>query len=165
MSLGEQGGRRRKNIGIALNIDSLGGGFYGAKAWRIFMRHLPKENIIGCILKEGGIWDTLNGRQREFCIAVFGEFDETALRAAFESADEQGLAALERRFVSNPEAEPLVHVGVVDSFGRLVQDEWSRVFHDCCKDCGWRYAPKAITVDLTPELKAELESLRGPDSL
>jgi len=149
-------------IGIVFNIDDLGGGFYGSKAWRIFMRNLPPENIIGCMLKEGDTQQTLNGSQREFCIAVFGlALEDAVVRKVFENCSEKGLAPAARRFISSPGSELLVDAGFIDLLGRLVQDEWSRMFHDRCKDCGWGFAPKSVTVDLTPELKAELENLRG----
>jgi hypothetical protein len=149
-------------LGIVFNIDDLGGGFYGGKAWRIFMLNLPPENIIACRLKQGDTEETLNGMQREFCIAVLGlARDDAIVRKAFENCDEKGLAPVARRFKSSLGSEPLVDAGLIDSLGRLVQDEWSRVFHDLCKDCGWGYAPKAVRVDLTPELGAELETLRN----
>jgi len=149
-------------LGIVFNIDDLDGGSYGSKAWRIFMRNLRPEDIIGCMLKEGDTRQTLDGCQREFCIAVFGlALDGAVVRKAFENSDEKGLAPLARRFTSSPESEPLVYAGIIDSLGRLVQEEWSRIFHDRCKDCAWGFAPKSVRSDLTPELKAELETLRN----
>ena len=154
---------KTSDLGIVFNIDDLGGGYYGATAWRIFMRHICPKMIIGCTLKEGDTRATLEGEEREFCIAMFGLTNDAAVavKKVFEECDEKGLAPLARRFLSSPELEPLVHVGHIDALGRLVQEEWSRAFHDRCKDCGWGYAPKVVRVDLTPELKAELETLRN----
>ncbi len=151
-------------IGVVFDIDALGGGFYGSKAWRIFMRNLRPERIVGCNLREGDTRETLSGNRREFCIAVWGiDVDTEAIRSAFATCSETGLAALERRFISSPQldSEPLVEAGRIDAEGRLVQDEWSRMFHDRCKDCGWGYAPRSVSYELSPELKAELEALRG----
>ena len=153
-----------KGIGVVFDIDALGGGFYGSQAWRIFMRQLPPENITGCSLREGDTNETLNGSRREFCISIFGAgLDVEMVKKAFTDSSEKGLAALNRRFIISPklDSEPLVEAGMIDSVGRLVQDEWSRIFHDRCKDSGWGFAPKKITVDLPAELKTELKALRA----
>ena len=153
-----------KGIGVVFDIDALGGGFYGSQAWRIFMRNLTPEKIIGCILREGDTRETLSGSRREFCIGVFGPgLDVEAVKAVFASSSEKGLAPSNRRFILSPrlESEPLVEAGMIDSSGRLVPDEWDRGFHDRCKDCGWGFAPRRITVDLSPELKAELKAMQN----
>jgi hypothetical protein len=128
------------------------------------MRNLQPETIIGCTLREGDTRETLNRRRREFCIGISGiELDVEAVRAAFASCAEEGLPESSRRFILSPrlEAEPLVEAGMIDSLGRLVQDEWSRIWHDRCKDCGWGFAPKRIIEDLPPELETELKALRA----
>ena len=152
-----------RGIGVVFNIDELGGGFYGSQAWRIVMRNLPPAKILGCMLREGDTSETLNGSRREFCIAIFGPgLDVEVVKAAFASSSEKGLAPSNRRFIPSPrlDSEPLVEAGMIDSVGRLVQDEWSRMFHDRCKDCGWGFAPKKIAVDLSPQLRAELKALQ-----
>lgn len=151
-------------IGVIFDIDELGGGFYGSQAWRIFMRNLPPVKLIGCTLKEGDTNATLGGSRREFCIAAFGPtLDLNEVKKAFTDCTFKGLASIDRRFITPPQlnSEPLVDAGVIDSMGRLVQDKWSRMFHDRCKDCGWGFAPRSVTVNLTPELMSELESLRN----
>jgi hypothetical protein len=153
-----------KGIGIIFYIDDLGGGFYSSAAWRIFLRNLRPENIIGCLLREGDTSETLSSNRREFCIAVFGAgLDIGFIRKVFEDCSEKGLASSNRRFIlsSTLDSEPLMDAGVVDSMGRLVQDEWSRIFQDRCKDCGWGYAPKSVPSDLTHELKSELKELQS----
>lgn len=153
-----------KGIGVVFDIDELGGGFYGSQAWRIFMRNLRPERIIGCVLREGDTSETLGGSRREFCIAVFGiGLDIEFVKAAFVDSSEKGLATSNRRFILSPklDSEPLVEAGMIDSVGRLAHDEWSRSFHDRCKDSGWGFAPKKITVDLPPELKTELKTLQA----
>lgn len=152
-----------KGIGVVFDIDALGGGFYGSQAWRIFMRNLSPEKIISCTLREGDTSETLNGRCREFCISVFGPgLDVEAVKAAFASSSEKGLAPPNRRFIHGPQldSEPFVEAGMIDSVGRLIRAEWDRGFHDRCKDYGWGFAPRKITVALSLELKNELNGLQ-----
>jgi len=42
----------------------------------------------------------------------------------------------------------------------LVQRVWTRFVHEECKKGGWGYAPRTFTVELSPELKAELKALQ-----
>lgn len=153
-----------KAIGIVFDIDKLGGGFYGDTAWRIFMRNLRPERIMPCGLREGDTNESLRGNRREFCIAVFGVgVDTHVVEEAFQNCSDTGLAEPSRRFIRSPrlDSEPLRLAGMVDSQGRLVDDEWSRISHDRCKDCGWGFAPKKVTVYLSPELTSELKELRS----
>lgn len=152
-----------KGVGVVFDIDALGGGYYGSEAWRIFMRHLAPGTIIGTVLREGDTRETLTGNRREFCIGVFGlELDVEAVRKVFASSSARGLVPLSRRFILSPqlESEAFMEAGMIDSGGRFVADEWDRRFHDRCKDCGWGYAPRRITVDLSAELKAELKAMQ-----
>lgn len=153
-----------KGIGILFDIDALGGGFYGSGAWRLFMQNLRPERIVGCRLREGDTRETLNGKRREFCIAVFGpNLDIESIKGTFAHCSERGFAPVGRRFMLGPEldSQPLVEAGAIDASGRLVQDEWSRIVHDWCKDCDWGFAPKSVPHDLPPELKSELKVLRN----
>jgi len=153
-----------KGVGVVFDIDALGGGLYGYEAWRIFMRALRPEKILGCRLREGDTSETLNGHRREFCIAVYGAgSDVDAVKQAFEASSEKGLAEPCRRFIvgARLESEPLADAGAIDTAGRLVQDSWTRFVHDECKAGGWGYAPRRVTVELSPELTAELEALRN----
>ena len=153
-----------KGIGVVFDIDDLGGGFYGSAAWRIFLRNLRPENIIGCVLREGDTSETMSGNRREFCIAVLGaELNTDLFVKVFKDCSEKGFASSNRRFILSPklDSEPLMEAGIVDSMGRLMQDEWSRIFHDRCKDCGWGFAPKSVPGDLSPELKSELKELQS----
>jgi hypothetical protein len=151
------------SIGLVFDIDELGGGFYAASAWRVFMQHVRPETITGCSLKEGDTQETLSGRRREFCIAVEGSgLDIDAIRKTFEQSSEKGLASPNRRFIFSPQldSEPLVAAGCIDAQGRIIQGEWNRGFHDRCKDCGWGYAPTSVPKGLPSELRAELEDLK-----
>jgi len=153
-----------KGIGIVFDIQKLGGGFYGNAAWRIFMRNLNPGLIAGCALKECDTKETLLGKRRECCIAVFGsKLDPRAVEEVFQNCSEKGLADPDRRFLKSPELdlEPLAEVGTVDSKGRFVKEEWNRAFHDRCKDSGWGFSPKKVAADLSPELKSELETLKA----
>jgi hypothetical protein len=149
-------------IGIVFDIDELGGGFYGSTAWRILMRNLKQSQIKDCVLKEGDTNATLSGSRREFCIAITGQnLNIENIRTCFQNCTEKGLAKIERRFLvgSTVVSEPLTLTGTIDSKGRLVVDEWTRVFHDRCKDCGWKYFPKKVSADIPKELKQELKTL------
>jgi hypothetical protein len=151
------------DLGVVFDIDALGGGFYGDKAWRIFMRTLVPGNIVGCTLREGDTNEALRGGRREFCIAVFGpRLDVDRMRKAFEGSSERGLATATRRFLFGPrlDSEPLADAGRVDFMARLVQDEWSRVVHDRCKECDWGFAPKTVPSSLPADLASELEALQ-----
>jgi len=151
-----------RGIGVMFDIDDLGGGYYGAKAWRIFMKHLEPSFLTNCVLLEGDTNATLSDQAREFCIAVQGiGLDTDYVESALSKADEKGLCPISRRFIQELQLskEPLLEVGEVDQYGRFVEDTWSRAFHDRCKDSGWGYAPKRIAVDLSPKLKAELKKL------
>jgi len=150
-------------IGVVFDIDALGGGVYGYEAWCIFMRNLNPGQIIGCTLREGDTNETLFGNGREFCIAVFGsDSNVEAVKEAFMQCSERGLAPSDRRFILSPQLdrEPLVDTGEIDSAGRLVQRQWTRFVHEECKKGGWGYAPRTVTVELSPELKAELKTLQ-----
>ena len=154
-----------RGIGIVFDIDALEGGFYGSKAWRVFMRNLRPERISGCTLREGDTSATLNGNRREFCIAVSGSgLDTDSIKSTFARCSETGLASLQRRFIlgAQLDSEPLMEAGRVDAEGRLVQDEWSRMFHDRCKDCSWGYAPRTYPKDLPKELLSELQLMMKP---
>jgi ABC-type polar amino acid transport system ATPase subunit len=149
-------------IGIVFDIETLGEGYYEAKAWRTVMKHLQPSRITGCVLKEGDTQATLRGRAHEFCIAIYGaEPDVNYVKGVFADLEEEGLAPKNRRFMDNPQldAEPLVLAGTIDSFGRLVRDTWDRGFHDWCKESGWGYNPKRVPRDLSYELRNELAKL------
>jgi hypothetical protein len=152
-------------IGIVFDIDALGGGFYGYQAWRIFMRHVDPSKITACILMEGDTNATLNGRAREFCIAVYGmNLDPGYIKKVFGDLNEKGLAPKNRRFIEKPEldSEPLPKRGMIDAFGIFTTEAWTRIDHDLCKEAGWRYKPESIPDDLPPELRGELDNLMKP---
>lgn len=149
-------------VGIVFDIETLGGGFYGAKAWRIVMKHLQPSRLTGCVLKEGDTNAALSRRNNEFCIAMYGTgLDVNYVKGIFADLDEKGLAPKSRRFIEKPQldSEPLVLTGTIDTSGRLIQDSWTRVTHDLCKETGWGYNPKSVPNDLPAELQSELKEL------
>jgi hypothetical protein len=153
-----------KGVGVVFDIYELGGGFYGSKSWDIFMRNLRPEKIVGCTLRAGDTSETLKGGKREFCIAIFGDkLDVEAIKGVFSASSEKGLAAPDRRFMLSPQldSESFAETGTIDPLGRLVQDAWSRAFHDRCKKFEWGYMPTKVAADLSPELKTELELLQS----
>lgn len=144
-------------VGIIFNIDDLGGGYYGPKAWRIFMRHLDPTQIPACTLMEGDTNATLEGHAREFCIAIYGLIDVDYIKGLFADLQDKGLAKKSHRFIekSQLDSEPLVHRGRIDASGAFVTESWARVDHDLCKEVGWRYRPENIPDDLPAAPPAE----------
>ncbi len=132
------------DLGVVFNIDGLGGGFYGSKAWRIFMEHVNPDSIAPCILKHGDTKATLNGVAGQYCIAICcATRDLNQLKLVFTQLEHEGLEPINRRFIEKTalNSEPLVIKGRIDAEGRLVTDEWDQGDHDRCKEKGWKYAP------------------------
>ena len=152
--------RLLQGIGILFDIDELGGGFYKSKAWRILMKHLEPSRISGTLIMDGDTQATLNGRAREFCIALDG-VDTEYIKTVFAAPDEKGLSPRTRRFIHKPQldSEPLVPQARIDVSGKLVTDSWTRTEHDLCKEAGWGYKPGKIPDDLSAELRRELNEL------
>jgi len=152
-------------IGVVFDIDDLDGGFYGWKAWKIFMRHLDPSKLRGGTFLEGDTNETLSGDANEFCIAVyseaFGDSDIDYVKGAFADLTEQGLAPPGRRFIEKLQldSEPLLDRGRVDAGGFFVTESWTRVDHDLCKGADWGYRPGSAPDDLPPELADELKDL------
>ena len=152
-------------IGIIFDIGALGGGHYGSAAWRIFMKAVSPQQLAGCFLVEGDTALTLYEDANEFCIGVYSpRADLSPIRETFEVLDEPGLVPMPRRIMEKPalDVQPLPDRGRVDSFGRLITEDWMRFVHDLCKECGWGYAPENTPQDLPANLKAELDALRRP---
>lgn len=151
-------------IGVVFDIDGLGGGYYGYRAWQIFMRHIDPQRICASILVEGDTVLTLDGRAREFCIGIYGMIDLEYVRDLFEGIDDPGLAGVHRRFIEKValDPQPLPIRGYIDAVGRFTTDEWDATTHRLCKEACWSYAPKRVPDDLPSEIAAELEELRRP---
>lgn len=152
-------------IGIVFDIDGLGGGFYGYRAWEIFMKHADPVRLGPGVLVDGDTAATLNGAANEFCIGIFGlGLDPEYIRETFEAADHPGLAPVHRRFIEKValDQQPLPIRGNIDSLGRLVTDEWDGIDHRLCKENGWSYFPRSVPDDLDAALREELEALKRP---
>lgn len=149
-----------QGIGVVFNIDELGGGFYGFKVWKLFMKHLDPLRLAGVTIVEGDTKSTIKNRAREFCIAVLGG-DTEYIRTTFANLDEKGLAPKNRRFIEKSQlaSEPLTIRGRIDTYGRFETESWTRVDHDLCKETGWGYNPKRIPKDLSDDLRTELKKL------
>jgi hypothetical protein len=146
-------------IGVLFAIDGLGGGYYGNRAWQLFMKYLDPLQFGQCILVEG---DTA---PNEFCIGIYGlSLEPEKIHEVFENVDDPGLVPAERRFLEKLalDEQPLVIRGEIDGIGRLVTEQWSRIDHDLCKVAGWGYSPRQTPRDLKPSLRAELEQLICP---
>jgi len=134
-----------KTFGILYNIDDLGGGFYGNKAWRVFMKNCDPKKLSYSVLLEGDTSGTLAGHERIFCIAVQTSDSSVIiyLKESFKSCEEKGLLPPDKRFIEGnvADANHLVVRGRIDSFGKFVTNEWTRIDEDLCEECGWEYAP------------------------
>ena len=151
-------------IGVVFDIDGLGGGYYGRRAWQILMKHLDPTRLCASVLVEGDTAATLAGRAREFCIGIYGTADLRYVRTVFQSVEERGLAAMHRRFIEKIalDPQPLPIRGTIDAAGRFVAEEWDADTHTLCREAQWSYAPRRIPDGLRPEVIAELEELRRP---
>ena len=152
-------------IGVVFDIDGLGGGYYGYRAWKIFMKNIDQKRLGVCILVEGDTAATLNGQANEFCIGVYGPtIDLSYIREIFEAINDPGLSPFHRRFIEKIvlDEQPLSIKGQLDVFNRLVTGDWTRIDHDLCKEAGWSYCPEYIPPHLEPSLYQELEDLKRP---
>lgn len=149
-------------IGVAFNIDGLGGSFYGYRAWQLFMKHINSTRLLSGILVEG---DVIRGQDIDFCIGVYSILlDLDYIRDTFEAVDDPGLAPIHRRFIEKLalDAQPLPIKGNIDAAGRLITNQWTQSDHKLCKEAGWGYTPKEIPSNLESILLTELEELKKP---
>jgi hypothetical protein len=149
-------------LGILFDIDALGGGNYGYRAWKIFMNNIHSEDLSSCVLVEGDALRNLAGSDNLFCIGIYGFGDLRNIRERFEGLDVPGLAPMPGRVIDKPVLDllPLPTHGNVDAFGRLVTKHWNRMDHDLCKEAGWGYDPEEVPVNLDEHLLKELKYMR-----
>ncbi|MGO9119683.1 MAG: hypothetical protein ACLQPD_18985 [Desulfomonilaceae bacterium] len=116
-------------IGILFDIDGLGGGMYGFRAYKIFFDALDPRAIPGCIVRDGDTNATLSGNARHFCISVESYSQATigVVRDAFTKADAPGLLPVSSRFLDEIQLrnEPLPLSFRTDQSGDLVDVEYS----------------------------------------
>jgi hypothetical protein len=158
----DQWGHPSPGLGVVFDIDELGGGLYGNKAWHIFAATVPSTSLCAAVLVEGDTAATLAGHVNEFCIGVYGLRRTIDLvRATFEQAEISGLAAFHRRFIEKTalDQQPLPAKGAIDWGGRLVTEAWTWADHDLCRKSGWGYMPRHIPDDLDETVRKELAEL------
>lgn len=136
-------------IAMVFEIAALESTYYGSAAWRLFMRTVSPNLLHGAKLSEG---DDLS-RKGEFLIAITGHgFNEDEICKAILASMDKGWGNTRIRREGEL-VDVLVDAGWIDESGRLIQPNWSRSFHDRCKDTGWVYLPSSVPVD---EIRAEL---------
>lgn len=99
-------------IGIVFSIDDLGGGAYGAEAFKIFYRNLDPVKMNSFNIFDGDTQQTLYGSDNNYCIAV-QSYDPDVIKYVEETmskATDKGLAPLNSRFIHGnvTQKEPLV---------------------------------------------------------
>ena len=112
-------------MGILFDIDGLDGGFYGYKAYKVLFQALDLADLAGCTLLDGDTNATLQGRGRDYCIAVdaptAGQLER--VRQIMLRAASPGLRPVSSRFIDDAAvgSEPLVLAARVTYSGDLMQ--------------------------------------------
>jgi hypothetical protein len=130
----------QQQLGILYNIDELGGGFYGWKAYSILFRALDPKRLTGCSLLDGDTSETLAGGAREYCIAIHSPDPAKIdyVREVLLAASDPGLLPPDRRFLQGDvRTQPLVPAGEIDSEGRLVVREGSMIGEGWTEGTEW----------------------------
>lgn len=116
---------RRSKIGILFDIDELGGGFYGYKAYKILFAAVDTSTLAGCTLSDGDTSETLAGGARQYCIAIDGMDDPliAAIKKELDQCAAGGLLSPQSRYMNETQVahEPLVQSARIDSTGEIVQ--------------------------------------------
>lgn len=116
-------------LGILFDIDGLGGGFYGRKAYRLLFTAVERDLLLDCELFDGDTRQSLSGEARFYCIALSMDAARlSAVRAIMNSKVSAGLAPVGRRFLDDAavRGEPLVFAARLDRKGELLncQTPW-----------------------------------------
>jgi hypothetical protein len=123
------------------DIDELGGGFYGWKAYKILFNSLDPKRLTACTLFDGDTSETLAGRARLYCIAVQSlDASKTSyIKEILGQCGDKGLLAVERRFLegSVTSRHPLVLAGEIDSSGNLVVKKGSMIGKGWVEGTAW----------------------------
>lgn len=112
-------------LGILFDIDGLDGGFYGYKAYKVLFHAVELADLAGCTLLDGDTNATLQGRRRDYCIAVdapsSGQLEK--VRQALLRSACPGLRPAGSRFIDDAAVacEPLVLAARVTYSGDLIQ--------------------------------------------
>ncbi|TDD35969.1 hypothetical protein E1287_12420 [Actinomadura sp. KC06] len=117
----------RHEIGILFDIDALGGGAYGRKAYKILFASLDPEQLRDCSFHDGETYATLNGTARLYCIAIRSAdpLKIDYVRDTLRARTDDGLRDGDERFLVGAvtSREPLEHAADVDSAGNLIADQ------------------------------------------
>lgn len=118
-------------IGVLFDIDELGGGYYGPKAYRTFFAALDTRLLWGCRLADGDTNKTLVGRAREYCIAVesYDPSQATRIVGSLRASTINGLRPVAERFLYEERLahEPLVPAARIDHHGIITTESgWLR---------------------------------------
>lgn len=115
------------SIGILFDIDQLGGGLYGWKAYQVLFNAVDTNRIPGCQLSDGDTRATLSGNTRQYCIAIESSSPMLIefIKVSIADIEDEGLLPLSERFVDGQRVhnEPLVLGAHISSSGELVGDK------------------------------------------
>ncbi|HEY0807741.1 MAG TPA: hypothetical protein VGD84_21930 [Pseudonocardiaceae bacterium] len=111
-------------IGILFDINELGGGTYGHKAYRIVFDALDPHRLSGCSVHDGDTNATFYRGASEYCIAIRCPDATTVdyIRTTMTARTDAGLPPPARRFADGnvTAREPLVPAGTIDRKGNFV---------------------------------------------
>jgi len=153
-------------IGVVFNLDELKDGYHAVKVFMSCTDPKQLASSMMCTIFDGDVKRPPSEVVRsyyDYCVAVCGPaLDLNYVKKAFGRMDDPRLAPMHRRFIEKPLLDQigLTEMGIVDVYGRLVTDEWTRMEHDLCKEAGWGYDPQAVHYDLDESLRLELEQMR-----
>jgi tetratricopeptide (TPR) repeat protein len=119
-------------LGIRFDIQRLGGGGYGLKAWKIFWSAVDPKRIRNSNLFEGDTCATLSVREDVFCIAIqcFDDQNLDTIKAALCNNEQFLQVAASPIFAEGGAcaAEPLPDCGRIDASGNLIGEKyWSYI--------------------------------------
>jgi serine/threonine protein kinase len=116
-------------LGILFDIDELGAGLYGYRAYQILFEAIDTRNIAGCSLSDG---DTNGGVGPEYCIAIDVPYASqiVKIKNTLNLVDMKGLLPQASRFLEDAAVrrEPLVFAGRINFNGDLVDCNTPWVF-------------------------------------
>lgn len=110
-------------IGFIFDIDRVGGGFYGGKAYALLFQIVDRNMIRNVRLYDGDTKATLSGSSRDYCIAIESS-DPTFIKSAAErffAFSDSRLKEQTERIVNETalNGEPLAFAGWIDDAGKL----------------------------------------------
>ncbi|WP_194893628.1 hypothetical protein [Catenulispora pinisilvae] len=138
----EQPAAKQTEIGILFDIDALGGGFYGPKAYQVLFQTLDPQRLKRCSFHDGDTNATIFQGARLYCIAIRSPAPHTIdyVRELIGARTDPGLLAPSERFVDGDvtEWEPLVPAGFVNEAAQLVVKENDMIHPSVAEGTAWR---------------------------